>query len=345
MTTSNTYTETYAPRASQRGIDLGGPLNAALNEQRGVDGQGFYATDLRQLLLWDQTTYQTWTPADGKAIYQAYSAGPPIVSRFLFDDFRSGTIDTRYSGANTGGAGAAGPTNTVGVASGEMTLVSGTANTTGTGTGVSSLTADLGWTPNVVQPWQQVGATAAAGAALQAKAHLPVQGQDIADHHVGILPGSGGHPRQHDGPTPAQPDRGHAGRRRRDLQCRRLPLRQRRDHEARVVRRRQCRHGLRNARRFLRPRTGPGRQYLPILQGRRGHQRQRHVLYGAGPGSRCIARLGQRRHDLPGRRRQRRPDADLRRGQPHHGQRDADPGRLERHLTRFLGDGAMGDER
>ncbi|MGO9115226.1 MAG: carbohydrate-binding protein [Thermoguttaceae bacterium] len=202
MTASNTYLEPYSPLASQRGIDVAGSLSAALNFQKGVDGDQYYATDVRQQLVWDATTFGTWTPVHGVLVYQtapawvtgtayvigqyvtqagvtyvclvAHTSGtfltdlgatPPkwqtaAISRFMFDDFR-GTIDARYSGANGGGAGAAGPSNTAGDGIGEVTLVTGTANGA---TACAGLTADLGWEASQVQPWQQVGATAAAGA-------------------------------------------------------------------------------------------------------------------------------------------------------------------------------------
>ena len=200
---SNPYTTglPYAQRTSFAGLDLGGTLNAALNQQKGVDGQVFYSTDHRRLLAWDDTTYQMWTAIDGAMLYQAapvwvtgtaYTVGQYVtngtstyiclvahtsgtfatdlaaadwvlanMNTCLFDDFRAGTIDSRYSIYNGGGTAAASPACTAGVAAGECTLVTGTANGV---TACSSLTVANAWTPNVVAPWKKVGATAAAGA-------------------------------------------------------------------------------------------------------------------------------------------------------------------------------------
>jgi len=175
MTASNTYLEPYGPLASQQGLDTAGPLAAAMNFQKGVDGQIFYATDIRQLLVWDNTTFGTWTPADAKALI---SASAP---RLLFDDFRAGSLDSRYVAAvGSGDTDTSGHAASIvsGDAIGEVTLMSN-ANGTTDAADASSLTLGLNWTPSSVQSWQAVGATASAGAGtfkqkmtLQAKAKM-----------------------------------------------------------------------------------------------------------------------------------------------------------------------------
>jgi len=138
------------PRGSRDGVDVGGTLTQALNMQRGFDGQTFYATDIRKLLMWDYGV-RGWLPADGKMAYQAYAAGPPVVPRYLADDFCGSTIDPRYSIANGGGAAAASPAITAGVSAGECTLVTGTANGA---TACSALTLAAVWQPNQTAGWQ-----------------------------------------------------------------------------------------------------------------------------------------------------------------------------------------------
>ena len=177
---------TTPSRISRDGIDIAGILANAMIMQRACDGQTFYATDIREQLVWNYAL-RTWTPVGGKMVYAgsnwvtstAYVVGQTVFkggktyvclvahtsgtfatdlaagdwqltatipARLYFDEFRACALDSRYSLGKGSDGSAAYPALVSGSAKGELNLVTGAAGDT-VAHDASSLTIGLDYVP------------------------------------------------------------------------------------------------------------------------------------------------------------------------------------------------------